>query len=329
MIILGIESSCDETAAAIVQNGNKVLSSVVQSQDLVHEKYGGIVPELASRNHIGNIFSVLNRAISDSNISLADIDGVAATYGPGLIGSLLVGLTMAKAVAFSANKKFIGVHHIEGHLHASHLQFPNGQFPSIGLVVSGGHTTLYKLKQRGCYEILGQTKDDAAGEAFDKGAKTLGLKFPGGPEIDRLAQKGDPSFHAFPRSQMPKFDFSFSGLKTSLAIYKKKYGTRHLENICASYQSAIVDMLVDKTLNAAQAHKVKSITVCGGVARNSALRKRFKTECEIRKLELYIPEAEFCTDNAVMIALAGYEKLKSGLSSPWSLAPKAYIPLLN
>ncbi len=318
MIILGIESSCDETAAAIVKNGLEILSNVVSSQIAVHSPFGGVVPELASRKHVEAILVVIDRALKDALLQIDDIDAIAVTRGPGLIGSLLVGLSAAKALSYSLNKPIIDVNHLEGHIHAAFIcegKYPKG--PSVCLVVSGGHSALYYLKSvENRPEFLGGTLDDAAGEAFDKVAKLLKLGYPGGVIIDKLSEKGNPQAIDFPRAFLGKesLDFSFSGLKTAVVNFVKKYGGPEqiesfpvkIEDIAASFQEAVVDVLVQKTRLAAKRHKAKNVIVVGGVAANRRLRERFVEAATFEGWQLFIPPIHLCTDNAAMIAAAGY-----------------------
>ena len=315
MLVLGIESSCDETAAAVISNG-KMLSNVIASQIAAHSEYGGVVPEIASRKHIEAINLVLKQALNDAHVTLKEIEGIAVTRGPGLIGSLLIGLSTAKALAYALNIPFVGVNHIEGHIAATFLAEKPPSFPFIALVVSGGHTNIYQVKNYHNFQLLGQTRDDAAGEAFDKGAKLLNLGYPGGVVIDRIAKSGNPKAVAFPRAMKDSSDFSFSGLKTSLLVMLKKRGrdfsAEELPDIAASYQEAIVDVLVEKTIKATEDNGINRIVVCGGVAANGRLRERFAAATVARNIELFIPPVILCTDNAAMIAAIGEIMLKNG-----------------
>ncbi len=319
MIILGIESSCDETAASVVKDGREVLSNVVASQIAIHSPYGGVVPELASRKHVEVILTVMEEALKKANCTLEDIDAIGVTCGPGLIGSLLVGLSSAKAICYATNKPIIPVNHLEGHIMAAFLEEPM-EAPYICLVVSGGHTALYQVEpgQRPIY--IGGTLDDAAGEAFDKVAKLLGLGYPGGVVIDRLSQLGNPKAFDFPRAWLGKdsLDFSFSGIKTAVCNFVRKFGNPteggnlpyRVEDLVASFQEAVVDVLVAKTLKALSVKKLNHVAVVGGVAANSRLRKRFGEMALENNFRLRIPPPSLCTDNAVMIASAAYEVWK-------------------
>jgi N6-L-threonylcarbamoyladenine synthase len=315
MLVLGIESSCDETAAAVV-TGGKMLSNVIASQIKDHSKYGGVVPEIASRKHIEAINPVVREALSDAQVTFREIEGIAVTCGPGLIGSLLIGLSTAKALAYALNIPLVGVNHLEGHIAASFLAEKAPRFPFVALVVSGGHTNIYLVKNYHHFQLLGQTRDDAAGEAFDKAAKLLNLGYPGGVVIDKLARNGNPQAIAFPRAMKDSPDFSFSGLKTSLLTILKKRGRNfdksELPDIVASYQEAIVDVLVEKTIRAAKGHDISQIVVCGGVAANGRLREKFAAGTDAGKIELFIPPVILCTDNAAMIAAIGEIMLKNG-----------------
>jgi len=323
MLVLGIESSCDETAAAVVAGGTSLLSNVIASQIDFHKKFGGVVPEIASRKHIEVIIQVIEQALLDSGLTLDDMEGIAVTRGPGLIGSLLVGLSVAKSISFMRGIPFVGVNHIEGHIAAIFLTEKIPRFPFVALVVSGGHTNIYLVEDFGLLRVLGQTKDDAAGEAFDKGAKMLGLGYPGGIVIDRLAQRGNPTMIDFPRSMKGSLDFSFSGLKTSLLYYLKKRSEPptddDLPDIAASYQDAIVDVLVEKTLKAAEEFSLSQVVISGGVAANSRLRKVFYARAEEKGIELFLPPPILCTDNAAMIAAVGDNLLKRGGRDSFSM----------
>jgi N6-L-threonylcarbamoyladenine synthase len=318
MRVLGLESSCDETAAAIVEDGRVVLSDVVASQNEVHAKYGGVVPELASRAHILNVVPVVQAALDRASMKLDDVDGIAVTNAPGLVGALLVGLQTAKALAWVTGKPLVGVHHLEGHLTAIYLEPDAPPFPHLALIVSGGHTSLVRVDGHGQLTELGATRDDAAGEAFDKGAKLLGLGYPGGAVIDKLAQTGDPKAVPFPRSMTGGehgAEFSFSGLKTALLHRVRAHGIpegQALADLCASYQAAIVEVLVRKTRKQARILGIQHVQICGGVAANSGLRKAMIAEGEEYDFRVYVPPIHRCTDNAAMIAAAGYYHLAAG-----------------
>ncbi len=329
MLLLAIETSCDDTAASVLEGPRRVLSSVVSSQEEVHRRYGGVVPELASRRHMENIVPVVRAALAEAGVGIEDIDAVAVTRGPGLVGSLFVGLMMGKAIAFARRLPFVGVNHLMGHLLAVFLE-REVPFPFVGLVVSGGHTSLYLVKGFLDYQVLGETRDDAAGEAFDKVAKLLGLGYPGGPIIDRLAREGDPHSIAFPRPMLDEgFSFSFSGLKTAVRNFIVSHPDykRKLADVAASFQEAVCDVLVGKTVRASKTYGVKRIVVSGGVASNSRLRERFLEEAQREGLKVYFPSPHFCTDNAAMIALAGYELLKAGRRDPWDINALSRWPL--
>ena len=323
MKILGVETSCDETSAAIIEK-DLVLSSIISSQE-IHSQFGGVVPELASRAHVRLIVPIVKKALSAANVNPEELDGLAVTYGPGLVGALLVGVQFIKGMAAALNRPFIGVNHIEGHIYGNLLSQKDYSFPIIFLIVSGGHTQIVLMEDHLKYKILGKTRDDAVGEAFDKGAKMLGLPYPGGPEIDKLAQGGDPNYYKFPRAWLndDPLDFSYSGLKTALLTFLKDRDENeiqaNLNNICASYQTAAIDVLVQKTISAAEKYKSERIAIAGGVAANSLLRTWLKDECDSKGFEFYLPEFKYCTDNAAMIARAGYEYLSRDIYSDQSL----------
>ncbi|HPC73822.1 MAG TPA: tRNA (adenosine(37)-N6)-threonylcarbamoyltransferase complex transferase subunit TsaD [Syntrophales bacterium] len=331
MKVLAIETSCDETAAAVVRDGREVLSSVVSSQVDIHSRYGGVVPEIASRKHVESIVPVILQALENARLELGDVDGIAVTRGPGLVGSLLVGLSVAKAVAFTNRKPMVGVNHLEGHVAAVFLSDRTPAFPFVALVVSGGHTMVYLARDFQDFVLLGQTRDDAAGEAFDKAAKLLDIGYPGGVVIDRLAKSGNPRALNFPRAMRDSLDFSFSGVKTALLTYIRKrerpIEEGEIPDIVASYQEAIVDVLVDKTLRAAESKGMTRVAVVGGVAANSRLRHRFMEEAQRRSVEVFIPPPVLCTDNAAMIAVVGEHLLARGRRDGYDLNAVSRWPL--
>ena len=312
ILILGIESSCDETAAAVVKNGREVLSNVINTQIALHKKFGGVVPEVASRRHIETIDAVIDEALSEANVTFNDIDAIAVTYGPGLVGALLVGVSTAKALAFALGKPLVAVHHIKGHIMANFVSHKNLEPPFICLVASGGHSHIVAVEDYTKLEIMGRTRDDAAGEAFDKIARILGLGYPGGPLIDKLAKEGNPDAVQFPRVRMDNdsLDFSFSGVKTAVINYLHKLEQNGEEynkaDIAASFQNAVTDVLCEHTLEAALRRGSKTIALAGGVASNSALREKMTRTAEKQRIKVVYPEPVLCTDNAVMIACAGY-----------------------
>ena len=323
--ILAIESSCDETAAAVVHNGRKVLSNIISSQIDLHKLYGGVVPEIASRKHIEKINQVIEEALKEAEVTLKDIDAVAVTYGPGLVGALLVGVAEAKAIAYAAGLPLVGVHHIEGHISANYIEHPELEPPFLCLVASGGHTHLVCVKDYGKYEILGRTRDDAAGEAYDKVARAIGLGYPGGPKIDRIAREGNPDAIKFPKANVDgaKYDFSFSGLKSAVLNYingcKMKGESFDPADIAASFQKAVVEVLVSRTIEAAKQHGYKRVAIAGGVASNSALRAGMEKACKEAGIQFFHPSPIFCTDNAAMIGAAAYYEYKKGARAGWDL----------
>ena len=320
-MILAVESSCDETAAAVVRNGREVLSNVISSQIALHTLYGGVVPEIASRKHIEKINQVIEQALAESGRALGEMDAIAVTYGPGLVGALLVGVSAAKAVSFASGIPLVGVHHIEGHISANYIENPELEPPYVCLVVSGGHSHLVVVRDYGVYEIIGRTRDDAAGEAFDKVARAIGLGYPGGPKIDRLAREGNPEAIHFPRARVAEneYDFSFSGLKSAVLNYLNSCQMRGEEicraDVAASFQSAVIEVLVEHSLHAVRACGFDTFAIAGGVASNSGLRKAFEEECARRGIRFYHPSPVYCTDNAAMIGVAGYYEYLRGVRS--------------
>ncbi len=335
MIILGIETSCDETSAAIVRDG-KLLSNVTVVQ-LFHSEHGGVVPELASRAHLKLIVPIVDDALRKASVDKANLDAVAAVHGPGLIGSILVGLSFGKAMAMGLGIPFIGINHMEAHIFSNLIDDPKPSFPFVNLTVSGGHTQLVLVKNYFQYQLLGETIDDAAGEAFDKVAKMLGIGYPGGPLVDKSAVNGNAKAVNFPRPYLEEgsHEFSFSGIKTSVLYYLRKVGfdktinrnKQFIADVCASFQAAIVDVLIDKLLIAAKKYNVKDVTVSGGVSANSELRRRLEAETKINHLNLFIPKLDFCTDNGAMVAAAGYERLRHGFKSSFELTAEPNLQL--
>ncbi len=310
--ILAIETSCDETSAAVVLNGTKVLSNVIYSQIELHKKYGGVVPEVASRKHIEKVNPVIMEALEEAKTTFEELDAIAVTYAPGLVGALLVGVATAKALAFALGKPLIGVHHIEGHICANFIQNPEFVPPFICMVVSGGHTHLVNVKDYGEYEVLGKTRDDALGEAYDKVARAIGLGYPGGPKIDKVAKTGKGDAIVFPRAYLENdsYDFSFSGVKSAVLNYLNQMEMKNqevkIEDVAASFQEAVIEVIVNKTIRAAKQIGIHKIALAGGVAANTRLREEMSKECEKEGFELLYPDISYCTDNAAMIGCAGY-----------------------
>ena len=323
--ILAIECSCDETAAAVVVNGRELRSNVISSQIALHTLYGGVVPEIASRKHIEKINQVIEQALSDAHMTLDDIDAIGETYDPGLVGALLVGVAEAKAIAYARKNPIVGVHHIEGHISANYIENKDLAPPFLALVVSGGHTHLVRVVDYGKYEILGKTRDDAAGEAFDKVARAVGLGYPGGPKIDKLAKEGNPDAIEFPRAKVAgsEYDFSFSGLKSSVLNYINKCEMKKeafdRADLVASFQNAVVDVLVTHAIHACREYNFEKFAIAGGVASNSALRSAMSKACEDNGIKFYHPSPILCTDNAAMIGAAAYYEYKAGVRSSWDL----------
>ncbi len=329
MYLLGIETSCDETAAAVVNGKKELLSNVVFSQLKIHKPYGGVVPEFASRNHLKKINIVVNQAIEKAGIKLSDLNAISVTYKPGLVGSLLIGISAAKALAYVLNIPLIGINHLYGHIYANYINDNRKKFPGIALVVSGGHTSLFLCFDHNKFSLLSQTRDDAAGEAFDKVSKIMDLGYPGGPLIEKIAKKGDIGAFKFPSARFKKgnkLDFSFSGLKTAVWYTFNKnndISKIYLQNLAAGFQKSVIDVLVHNTFEAANQYKIKNILLSGGVAANSVLRKTMEEKAKKEGLNLFCPPKEFCTDNAAMIAIAGAYKFRKGMKFEFVLEPNA------
>ena len=323
--ILAIESSCDETAAAVVVNGREVRSNVISSQIALHTLYGGVVPEIASRKHIERINQVITQALEDADTTLEEIDAIGVTYGPGLVGALLVGVAEAKAIAYAAKKPLVGVHHIEGHICANYIENKELEPPFLCLVASGGHTHLVKVADYGKYEIIGRTRDDAAGEAFDKVARAIGLGYPGGPKIEKKAKEGNDKAIVFPKAKVAEnpYDFSFSGLKSAVLNYingcKMKQQEINEADIAASFQKAVIDVLVEHAVHAAKEYRIDKFAIAGGVASNQTLREAMEKACKERGIQFYHPSPIFCTDNAAMIGSAAYYEYLQGRRDGWDL----------
>lgn len=325
VLILAIESSCDETAAAVVKNGREVLSNVIFSQIDLHTVYGGVVPEIASRKHIDKINQVIEEALQKADVTLEDLSAIAVTYGPGLVGALLVGVSAAKAIAFATGLPLIGVHHIEGHISANYIANPTLEPPFVCLVVSGGHTHLVSVKDYGEYEILGRTRDDAAGEAFDKVARAIGLGYPGGPKIDKISKEGNPTAIHFPRAKVGdgEYDFSFSGLKSAVLNYlngcQMKGEEINTADVAASFQQAVIDVLVGHSMDAIEKYHLDKFAIAGGVASNGSLRMSFEEACAKKNVEFFLPPPVLCTDNAAMIGAAAYYEYIKGVRHGYDL----------
>ena len=325
ILILGLESSCDETAAAVIKNGRTVLSNVISSQIDIHKEYGGVVPEIASRKHIERINTVIEEALKEAGVGLKDLDAIGVTYGPGLVGALLVGVAEAKAICFAADIPLVGVHHIEGHVSANYIENTDLEPPFLCLIVSGGHTHLVVVKDYGEFEILGRTRDDAAGEAFDKVARAIGLGYPGGPKIDKLSKEGNPDAITFPKTKIEDapYDFSFSGLKSAVLNYINKAKMMNEEfnpaDLAASFQKNVVDTLTEKTIHAAKELHINKVAIAGGVASNSTLRNSMEEACRKEGLRFYHPSPVFCTDNGAMIGVAAYYEFIKGTRHGWDL----------
>lgn len=324
-LILAIESSCDETAASVVKNGREILSNIISSQIALHTLYGGVVPEIASRKHIEKINQVIEEALKQAQVTLEDIDAVGVTYGPGLVGALLVGVAEAKAIAYAAKKPLVGVHHIEGHIAANYIEHPDLEPPFLCLVVSGGHTHLVHVEDYGKFKIIGRTRDDAAGEAFDKVARAIGLGYPGGPKIDKVSREGNPEAIVFPRAHIEEapYDFSFSGVKSAVLNYingcKMKGEEYSQADIAASFQKAVTDVLVGNAMHAVEEYGDRKFAIAGGVASNSALRAAMSEACKEKGVEFYYPSPIYCTDNAAMIGVAAYYEFVNGTRHGWDL----------
>ena len=332
---LAIETSCDETSVAVLENGRRILSNVIYTQIPIHQAFGGVVPELASRMHVEKINTVIRQALKEAEVTLEECDHLAVTYGPGLVGALLVGLTSAKAISYALNKPLVGVNHIEGHIYANFIAHPKLKPPFLCLVVSGGHTHLVEMKDYGSYRILGQTRDDAAGEAFDKVARAIGLGYPGGPKVDRLSEEGNPEAIDFPRSFLEpgSHDFSFSGLKSSVLNYLHRHRQKgeaiNEADVAASFQAAVIEVLIEKSFRAVKELGMETIALAGGVSANRHLRRAFQYRAEAEGVALYFPPIELCTDNAAMIGCAGYYQFLAGKQDELDLNAIPSLKLAN
>ena len=341
MLILGIETSCDETAAAVLENGTRVRSNVIHSQIATHQRFGGVVPEIASREHLEKIQDVVSEALAQAHVKPTDLDGIAITQGPGLIGCLLVGINFGKGIAFATQKPFVGVNHIEGHVYSVAFEFPAPEYPALALIVSGGHTNLFLILAPEKYKLIARTRDDAAGEAFDKVSKLIGLGYPGGPAIDRWAKLGNKRAIIFPLAEIKaqRLDFSFSGLKTAVLRYVQEHHIErvtdrnapppHILDLCASFQNAVVRALVRSVRRAAETHRPKTLILAGGVACNTELRAAMQQIADELQVPAYIPSPIYTTDNAAMIAAAGYPKLLRGECADWEMSADLSLRLQN
>lgn len=318
MLTLGIESSCDETAVAVIEDGRKILSNIIDTQIPIHEKYGGVVPEIASRCHVEVINQVVKEAIKKANMQLEDIDVVSCTYGPGLVGALLVGVSYAKGLAYALQKPLVGVNHIEGHIAANYITYPELEPPFLCLIISGGHTHLVKIINYTDFEILGRTKDDAIGESYDKVARVIGLGYPGGPKIDKLAYEGNANIE-LPKSKIEGLNFSFSGIKTAVINLHHKNPEINKADLCASFEKVTTEMLIDNVIKAVEENKIRKVVLAGGVSANTYIRKEFKKLGEQKNIKIYHPELKLCTDNAAMIAAAAYYNYENGKTSELKL----------
>ena len=325
ILTLGIESSCDETSVAIVKNGREILSNIIDTQIPIHEKYGGVVPEIASRNHIEAISRVTKKALKEANVNLEQIDAITPTYGPGLVGALLVGLSYGKALSYALNKPLVGVNHIQGHIAANYITYPELKPPFICVMMSGGNTQIVHVKGYTEFEVLGKTRDDAIGEAFDKVARVVGLGYPGGPKVDKLAKEGIPEYE-LPKTHFENLDFSFSGIKTAVINLNHKTQNINKANLCASFQTAVTEVIIENTIKASQLTNIKTIALAGGVSANSHIRSEF-LNLEKEGYKIYMPDLKLCTDNAAMIASAGYYNYISGRRDELTLNAKPNLKL--
>ncbi len=328
MLVLGIETSCDETSVAVVKDGREVLSNIISSQVPIHERFGGVVPEIASRNHVEAISNVMKKALKEAKVTLSDIDAVACTYGPGLVGALLVGVSYAKALSYASNKPLVGTNHIEGHIAANYITHKDLKPPFIALIISGGHTHLVYIKDYKNFEILGKTRDDAIGEAFDKVARVIGLGYPGGPKIDKLAKEGSANIE-LPTTHFDNLDFSFSGIKTAVINLNHKDSNINKADLSASFEKTVTDILIEHTLNASKKLNINTIVLAGGVSANSYIREKFVELEKTNNMKIYYPEPVLCTDNAAMIASAGYYNYINGVTSGLDLNAEPNLKLLN